>query len=120
MLYPTVVAKLEQYMLSCDPAALDDIVATIQSEKNDPSIQDTIMRIPMISADFNRASQSTGYVKLNLEAVDYDKSIIEDKMIRVFCADAGAVPTHICMVANVDDEFVKLIPALDIGEPQQA
>lgn len=116
MLYPNVVSKVEQYMLTCDPAALDELIAILQAEKDLPSIQSAILRVPMASTDFDRASGDVGYIKLSVESVDSDGTIVEDKLIRVYCADAGETPTHICMVAHLDDVFIKLIPVMGVGE----
>jgi hypothetical protein len=119
MFYPTIVSKAEQYILTCDPAALEDMIEAIQAEKDNPSVQAAMLRVPMAAADFDRASGASGFIKLSVESIDSDKPVVEDKLIRVFCADAGEVPTHICMVAHLDEAFIKLIPAMGVGEAQQ-
>ena len=118
MFYADVMERVQRYLLTRDTDALKELADLVKAEQDSPMLQETALRVPLSSADFNRAA-SAGFVKLSVETCDSEGKVYEDKLIRVFCTDAGEVPTHICMVAHLDDTFIKLVPMLETGPEGQ-
>ena len=118
MFYADVMERVQRYLLTRDTDALKELTDLVKTEQDSPMLQEAALRVPLSSTDFNRAA-SAGFIKLYVESCDSDKKVFEDKLIRVFCSDAGGVPTHICMVAHLDDTFVKLVPMLETGPEAQ-
>lgn len=118
MFYADVMERLQAYLLTRDTESLNELAELIKAEQDSPTLQEAALRVPMKSADFNRAA-TAGFVKLSAESCDSSKPVIEDKLIRVYCSDAGELPTHICMVAHLDDTFIKLVPMLETGAEGQ-
>ena len=118
LFYANVMELMQRYLLTRDTDALKELAELVKSEQDNPMLQEATLKVPLTVADFNRAA-TAGFIKLSVETVDSEQAVYEDKLIRVFCSDAGDVPTHICMVAHLDDEFVKLVPMLETGPEGQ-
>lgn len=110
-LYFETTAALQRYMVTSDKSMLDQAIALIRSEIDEPTLQPCTLSLDkMTTSEADARLAEEHYLKLSTEDVTDSAPIQTGKWIRVVAMDQ---PENTCMllkVAHFDAKYVLLVP----------
>ena len=115
-LFTDVADQLQKYYLTRDFEALHDAVELIESEIDEPQLQENTITVPLEMAEIEKTINTQGYLRLALNEGNSSGPVQVDRLIRVFPSDRTEADG--CMVLNIayiDGVQVVLVPTGGMG-----
>lgn len=116
-LFFEITAGLQRYMVTGDKSMLDQVLALVNAELENPTLQVCVLRLDkMTTAEADARLAEEHYLKLSTDDVTDSAPIEVGKWLRVLATDQ---PENTCMllkVAHFDAHHVLLVPANRGGE----
>lgn len=107
-----LVTSVSRYFITRETKYLDEAIAMLQGEKDDPCLQEAIMSLQMTMDEVEKVAREEGHISLPTQAngIDADGPVEAGKIIRVICSDQPEESCMLLNVAHLDESKIILVP----------